>query len=134
MRTKQQGADLSTAISGTMETPMCAPTTRRLEKWPPSKNDAGVEAGAVAGGDRSFAEAVSIAEKKKRIEAQIGETKRRSTSVLVLFGATTIPPLQDGKRRRPFGRNDNSSRENAQSGPTFANDEDKTPTRSHESA
>ena len=50
------------------------------------KNDAGVEAGAVAGGDRSFAEAVSIAEKKKRIEAQIGETKRGSTSELVLFG------------------------------------------------
>lgn len=29
---------------------------------------------------------MSIAEKKKRIEAQIGETKRRSTSELVLFG------------------------------------------------
>jgi hypothetical protein len=50
------------------------------------KNDAGVEAGAVAGGDRTFAEAVSIAEKKKRIEAQIGETKGGSTSELVLFG------------------------------------------------
>ena len=50
------------------------------------KNDAGVEAGAVAGGDRTLAEAVSIAEKKKRIEAQIGETKGGSTSELVLFG------------------------------------------------
>jgi len=87
MRTKQQGADLSSAISGTMETPMCAPTiARRLERWPLSKTMRGVQAGAVAGGDRSFAEAVSIAEKKKRIEAQIGETKRRPKSELVLFG------------------------------------------------
>jgi len=55
-------------------------------KVPAFKNDARVEAGAVAGGDRSFAEAVSIAEKKKGIEAQIGETKRGSASELVLFG------------------------------------------------
>jgi hypothetical protein len=39
------------------------------------KNDVGVQTGAVAGGDGGLAEAVSIAEKKKRIEAQIGETK-----------------------------------------------------------
>ena len=56
------------------------------ERVAPFKNDAAVEAGAVAGGDISFAEAVSIAEKKKRIQTQIGETKRGSTSELVLFG------------------------------------------------
>jgi hypothetical protein len=50
------------------------------------KNDAGVEAGAVARGNGGFAETVPIAKKKKRIEAQIGETKRGSTSKLVLFG------------------------------------------------
>jgi hypothetical protein len=50
------------------------------------KNDAGVETGAVACGDGGFAEAVSIAKEKKRIDAQIGEAKRRSTSELVMFG------------------------------------------------
>jgi hypothetical protein len=50
------------------------------------KNDAGVEAGAVARGNGGFAETVPIAKKKKRIKAQIGETKRGSTSELVLLG------------------------------------------------
>jgi hypothetical protein len=50
------------------------------------KNDAWVKASAVAGSDGSFAEAVSIAEEKKRVEAQIGEAKRGSTRELVLFG------------------------------------------------
>ncbi len=50
------------------------------------KNDARVEAGAVAGGNGGFAEAVSIAEEKKRVETQIGEANRGSTGEFVMFG------------------------------------------------
>jgi hypothetical protein len=50
------------------------------------KNDAGVKASAIAGGNGGFAETVSIAEQKERIEAKVGEAKRRSTGQFVLFG------------------------------------------------
>jgi hypothetical protein len=75
------------------------------------------------------------------LELQLGITSKLACLAELIderfalfFAPATIPLLQDGKRRRPFGRNDNSSRENAQSGPAFANDEDKTPTRSQENA
>lgn len=37
------------------------------------EDDTGIEASAVAGGDGGVAEAVAVAEKKKRITAQVGE-------------------------------------------------------------
>ena len=37
------------------------------------EDDAGIEAGTVAGGDGGIAETVAVAEKKKRITAEIGE-------------------------------------------------------------
>jgi hypothetical protein len=54
------------------------------------EDDAGVEAGAVAGGDGGIAEAVAIAEKEEWIAAEIGELHRRAAGELVGFWQRSI--------------------------------------------
>ena len=86
-RTKRQGADLSTAISGTMETPRCAPTmARRLEKCPLSKTMRGWRRARSQAAIEVLRKQCPSRRRRKGIEAQISETKRGSTSELVLFG------------------------------------------------
>jgi hypothetical protein len=57
------------------------------------EDDAGVEAGAVAGGDGGIAEAVAIAEKEEWIAAEVGELHRGTASELVSFGQRGVEAL-----------------------------------------
>ena len=59
------------------------------------EDDAGVEAGAVAGGDGGVAEAVTVAEKEKGIAAKIGELNRRPPGELMRFWQRCEEPLRE---------------------------------------
>lgn len=50
------------------------------------EDDAGGEAGAVAGGDGGFAEAMAVAKEKEWIAAEIGELNRRTPGEFMRFG------------------------------------------------
>ena len=61
------------------------------------EDDAGIEAGAVAGGDGGIAKAVAVAKKKKWIAAKIGELQRGTPGELVSFRQRGVEAL--GKER-----------------------------------
>ena len=49
------------------------------------EDDAGIQAGAIAGGYGGFAETVAVAEEEEGIAAEIGELQRRATGEFVFF-------------------------------------------------
>ena len=59
------------------------------------KDDAGIEAGAVAGGDGGVAETVAIAKKQEWITAEIGELQGGATSELVSFRQRGVEALAE---------------------------------------
>jgi hypothetical protein len=68
----------------------CADHGEEAEEMSAFEDHARIEAGAIAGSNGSFAEAVAIAEKEEGIGAEVRELQRRTAGELVFFGESGV--------------------------------------------